>query len=168
MRTTLRGCSVGSQHLDSHFAVEFQVLGKVDRRHPTATEFALDSVAVGEGGFEAVEGVWHGAATPAGSTTKMGRAASDSQLAQASGFDGICCVSPLLQPPERRCTLGVIAKPLATVLHWRCPLPVISGHGVQNSQQLPGTRDERHLLRFPRRKQPFVERTQLRIPAPST
>ena len=30
----------------------FEVLGEVDRRHPTATKFTLDGVAVGQGGFE--------------------------------------------------------------------------------------------------------------------
>ncbi len=45
-----------------HLAVVLQILGQVDRRHPTATEFALDGVAAGEGGFEAVEGIRHGTA----------------------------------------------------------------------------------------------------------
>ena len=36
-----------------------QVLCQVHRCCPATTEFALDGVAVGEGGFEAVEKVWH-------------------------------------------------------------------------------------------------------------
>ena len=37
-----------------------QVLCQVHRCYPAATEFALDGVAVGEGGFQAVKKVWHG------------------------------------------------------------------------------------------------------------
>ena len=35
------------------------IAGEVDRGHPARTQFFLDGVAVGEGGFEAVEKVWH-------------------------------------------------------------------------------------------------------------
>ncbi len=57
----------------------FEALGKIDRRHPTATKLPLDGVAVGEGGFQTVEGVRHGAALRFGSTTKMGHAGSGGQ-----------------------------------------------------------------------------------------
>ncbi len=53
------GRQLGPQHLHRHLPMVLQVLGEVDRRHPTATEFALDLVAVGEGGFEAVELIRH-------------------------------------------------------------------------------------------------------------
>ncbi len=43
----------------SHLTVELQVLGKVDRGHPASTDLFLDGIAVGEGGLEAVEKVWH-------------------------------------------------------------------------------------------------------------
>ena len=36
-----------------------QVLCQVHRCYPATTEFALDCVPVGEGGFETVEKVWH-------------------------------------------------------------------------------------------------------------
>ena len=34
-------------------------LGQVDRGHAAFTKLTLDGVAVGEGGFETVENVWH-------------------------------------------------------------------------------------------------------------
>ena len=37
----------------------FQVLGEVDRGHAARAEFLMDGVAVGQGGFDAVEGVGH-------------------------------------------------------------------------------------------------------------
>ena len=49
----------GPQDLERHLTVELQVLGEIDRRHPTTAEFPLDGVAVGEGGLEAGEGVSH-------------------------------------------------------------------------------------------------------------
>ena len=69
----------GSKHLHGHLAVVFQVLGEIDRRHPTATELPLDGIAIGEGGFQTVNGVGHGAASPASSTTKMWRGHSGGQ-----------------------------------------------------------------------------------------
>ncbi len=71
----------------------------------TAAQLPLNRVAVGEGGFEAIKRIRHSTATPAGSTTKMGCAGSGGQLAQAAGFDGMCCTLALLRLPERRCTL---------------------------------------------------------------
>ena len=55
-----------TQHLERHFALMLEVTSEVDRRHPTATEHPFNGVAVGEGGFETVKCVRHGAATPAG------------------------------------------------------------------------------------------------------
>ncbi len=45
----------GPQYLDRHLALVLEVLGEVDGGRPAAAEFALDGVAVGEGGFEAIE-----------------------------------------------------------------------------------------------------------------
>ncbi len=45
-------------------------------------------LAVSKGLFQSVECVRHGAASPAGSTTKMGRVGSGGQLAQAAGRAG--------------------------------------------------------------------------------
>jgi hypothetical protein len=39
--------------------VVFEVLGEVDGGHAAGTKFFLDGIAVGEGGFEAVEKVRH-------------------------------------------------------------------------------------------------------------
>ena len=44
---------LGAQDLQGDGAAVFQVLGEVDRRHPTATELVLDRVAPGEGGLQA-------------------------------------------------------------------------------------------------------------------
>ncbi len=46
--------------LDRHLAVVFQVLGEVDRRHPTATQFTVDGVAVGQRSFQTLKRVRHG------------------------------------------------------------------------------------------------------------
>ena len=80
--------------LHRHLPVVLQILGEVDRGHSAAANLPLDGVAVGQGLFQSVKGVGHGAASPAGSTTKMRRAGSGGQLAQAAGFDGMCCASP--------------------------------------------------------------------------
>ncbi len=53
------GCEFGPQHFHRHLAVVLQVLGEIDRGHAARAEFFLDGVAVGEGGFETVEGVGH-------------------------------------------------------------------------------------------------------------
>ncbi len=55
---SLRG-QLGPQHLHRDLAVVFEVLSEVDGGHAPGTEFFLDGIAVGEGGFEAVEKVWH-------------------------------------------------------------------------------------------------------------
>ncbi len=46
-----------AKDFDRDRPVMLDVLGEVDRRHATGTEFPLDGVAVGEGGGEAVEQV---------------------------------------------------------------------------------------------------------------
>jgi len=46
---------LGPQHLDGDPPPVLGILGEVDRRHPTATELALNRVAAGEGGLESVE-----------------------------------------------------------------------------------------------------------------
>ncbi len=53
------GGEFGAQHFDRHLAMVFQILGEVDRGHPTSTDLPLDGIAVGEGGGEAVEKVRH-------------------------------------------------------------------------------------------------------------
>ena len=53
-----RGRELGVQHLDRHLAVVPDVVGEIDGGHPTRAEFALDAVAVGECGDEAI---WCGA-----------------------------------------------------------------------------------------------------------
>jgi len=49
-----RGGQFGAQDFYRDLAVVLQVLGKVDGGHPAGTELALDGVAVGKGGLEAV------------------------------------------------------------------------------------------------------------------
>jgi len=43
-----------TKHLHRHLAVVLDVVGEVDGSHAAKAEFPLDSVAVGEGGFEAI------------------------------------------------------------------------------------------------------------------
>jgi len=50
---------LGMDHLERDQALLLQILRQVDRRHPTATELALDAVAVTQGGLKAGGGV-HG------------------------------------------------------------------------------------------------------------
>ena len=50
---------VGPEDLDRHLALVLQILGEIDRRHPTATEFVLDGVVVGEGSFQTLKCVGH-------------------------------------------------------------------------------------------------------------
>ena len=45
----------GTQDFDRHFAVVPHVLGKVDGRHSTASQFAHDGVTVGDDHREAVD-----------------------------------------------------------------------------------------------------------------
>ena len=47
-----------SQYFDRDLPPVLEILGKVDHRHPTATELALNRVAAGEGGSESVEDLW--------------------------------------------------------------------------------------------------------------
>ena len=54
-----RGSEFGTQHLHGHLALVLQILGEIDRRHAPSADFALDSIAVCDGGLEAVEKVWH-------------------------------------------------------------------------------------------------------------
>ena len=49
----------GTQHFDGDVAVVFDVVGQIHGRHATGAEFFLDEVAVGEGGGEAVNEIWH-------------------------------------------------------------------------------------------------------------
>ncbi len=54
-----RGGQLGPQDLDRDLAMVLQVLSEIVRRHPASTDLVLDGVAVREGGFEAVEKLWH-------------------------------------------------------------------------------------------------------------
>ncbi len=47
------------QYCDGDLAVVLQLVGQVDVCHATFAQVAFDFVAVGEGGLEAVEKVWH-------------------------------------------------------------------------------------------------------------
>ena len=49
------------QHLQRHRPVVLEVVGEVYRGHPTRAELALDGVALGERGLQAVQQIGHGA-----------------------------------------------------------------------------------------------------------
>jgi hypothetical protein len=50
---------LGPEHLDGHPTVMFEVVGEIDRRHPTVTHFPLDVVSVGKSGDEAARRIRH-------------------------------------------------------------------------------------------------------------
>ena len=54
------GCEFGTEDLNRDLAIVFHVVGKVDGRHTTRTEFVLNGVAVGEGRSEPVHRISHG------------------------------------------------------------------------------------------------------------
>ena len=58
LTTDCRG-EFGPHHFHRHLAVVFEVFREVDGSHTARTDLPLDGVAVGEGGLEAVEEVWH-------------------------------------------------------------------------------------------------------------
>ena len=61
------GGHLGVQHLDRHRPIVLAVPGEVDRRHPAAAKHALDAVAIGQGGGDAVESITtHEINTPCG------------------------------------------------------------------------------------------------------
>ena len=51
---------LGMEHLEGDRAIEFPVMGEVDRRHPPATERALDRVTPFEGCLQVSKLVCHG------------------------------------------------------------------------------------------------------------
>jgi hypothetical protein len=53
-----RRCQLGLEDLDGDIAMMFGVPGEIHGRHPTSAEFALECVAVGESGFQALKLVW--------------------------------------------------------------------------------------------------------------
>ena len=55
---TDRSRNVGAEDFDRDQAIMLQVPREIHRRHPTATELALNRVAAGEGGSESVEDLW--------------------------------------------------------------------------------------------------------------
>ena len=60
------GREVGAEHLDGDLALVAEVVGEVDRGHAALAELALDAVAVGENGAEALDGVGHAAESAPG------------------------------------------------------------------------------------------------------
>ena len=44
------GGKVGPEHLDGHLAMMLEILGQVDGCHAAATDLAVNTVTVGEGG----------------------------------------------------------------------------------------------------------------------
>ena len=50
------GGQVGAQHLERDLAVVLQVAREVDGRHAARADLALDRVALGEGGAQALSG----------------------------------------------------------------------------------------------------------------
>jgi len=69
--------------------VVLEVLCEVDPSHAPSADFPLDDVAVGEGGFETVEGIGHGASLWLAVSSKMGPADLGASP-QAAGFDATC------------------------------------------------------------------------------
>ncbi len=59
-----RGRQLGTQDLDGHLAIQFEIRREIDDGHATGTEFVLDGVAVRESGFQTVEDVGHGVFGP--------------------------------------------------------------------------------------------------------
>ncbi len=53
------GSEVGTQDFNGYLALMSYILSKIDGSHTTATEFSLDLVAVGQGGFQVFEAVGH-------------------------------------------------------------------------------------------------------------
>src|SRR5687768_15705697 len=53
------GGQLGPQHLDRYLPAVAQVLGQVDCRHASGAELALDAVAVGESGRQALRARFH-------------------------------------------------------------------------------------------------------------
>ena len=53
------GGQLGSQNLHRHLAAMLQVFREVHRGHAAFTKLALEAIAVGEGGGEALGGVRH-------------------------------------------------------------------------------------------------------------
>src|SRR5207245_9789994 len=51
------GRELRRQHLDRHRPIVLQVPGEVDGCHPSAAELALDSIATGDSGLKAKDGV---------------------------------------------------------------------------------------------------------------
>ena len=65
------GGEVGAEHLDGDLALVAEVVGEVDGGHAALAELALDAVAVGENGAEALDGVGHAAEPSPGSGRGM-------------------------------------------------------------------------------------------------
>ncbi len=72
--------------------------------------------------------------------SKMRRAGSGGQLAQAAGFDGMCCTLALLRLPERRCTLE--AKHLTVAVANAGPAAVLTPRRTPARRRDP----ERHTV----------------------
>ena len=61
------------ENLDGHLAALVpDVPSEIDDRHPTTANFALDGIAIGEGGFETVKNLWHCVLAPLGTVLEYG------------------------------------------------------------------------------------------------
>ena len=72
-----RGGEVGTEDLHRHLAVVLEVLGEVHRRHAALTQLALEAIAVGEGGHQAIEQLGHAVHAPFGRTVARPTAQRD-------------------------------------------------------------------------------------------
>ena len=60
---TQHGGELGLQHLERDVAIMLEIVREIYRRHAAGAELALDLVAAGEGGVEAVDGAHRGFST---------------------------------------------------------------------------------------------------------
>ena len=42
------GAELGPEHLERHLALVLEIVGQIDRRHPSLAQLPLDAVAIGE------------------------------------------------------------------------------------------------------------------------
>ncbi len=58
--------------MNGNLAVVLQILGQVDGRHAPSADLFLDGIAVGEGGGETVEKLWHCVLAPLATVLEYG------------------------------------------------------------------------------------------------
>jgi hypothetical protein len=83
---TQDGRKLGLEHLDRDLSAVLQVLGQVDRRHPTAADLPLDGIAVGEDLPESFQLSVHGRDFPRGRRPTGGGAGARPQDAGLISF----------------------------------------------------------------------------------